>query len=111
MSFSDKPPNMAIQLFEPDPHTAYTIDAAAHLAQMSRRMVLVYCKHGLILPAAKSRKHGYYFNGDTVRSLRRIQNLRTVGGINLTGVKIILDLSNEVQELRSAVMHNGSAIP
>jgi MerR family transcriptional regulator/heat shock protein HspR len=111
MSFSAQPPKMAMQLFEPDPHTVYTIEEAAHLAQMSRHMILVYCKRGLISPAVESRKHGYYFNGDTVRSLRRIQNLRTIGGINLAGIKIILDLSNEVEELRSAVTHNGSLIP
>jgi DNA-binding transcriptional MerR regulator len=102
---------MALQLFEPDPHTVYTIETAAHLAQMSRRMILVYCKHGLISPVAEPRKHGYYFDGDTVRNLRCIQHLRTVGGVNLAGLKIILDLSNDVEELRSAVMHNGSPIP
>jgi DNA-binding transcriptional MerR regulator len=102
---------MALQLFEPDPHTVYTIETAAHLAQMSRRMILVYCKHGLISPVAEPRKHGYYCDGDTVRSLRCIQYLRTVGDVNLAGLKIILDLSNDVEELRLAVMHNGSPIP
>ena len=104
-------PEMAIQLFEPDPHTVYNIETAAHLAQMSRRMILVYCKHGLISPVAKARRHGYSFNGNAIRSLRRIQNLRTVRGINVAGIKIILSLSNEVEKLRSAVMHNGSPIP
>jgi len=37
--------------------------------------------------------------------------LRTVRGINVAGIKIILSLSNEVEKLRSAVMHNGSPIP
>jgi hypothetical protein len=46
MSFSAQPPKMAMQLFEPDPHTVYTIEEAAHLAQMSRHMILVYCKRG-----------------------------------------------------------------
>jgi MerR HTH family regulatory protein len=102
---------MAIQLFQPDPDTVYTIETAAQLAQMSHRMILVYCKQGLISPVAELRKHGYYFNGDTVRSLRRIQSLRTVDGLNLAGIKIIFNLSNEVNQLRSAVMHNGSPIP
>jgi hypothetical protein len=68
---------IAIQLFQPEPNTFYTIETAAQLAQLSRRMILVYCKHGLISPVAELRKHGYYFNGDTVRSLGRIQSLRS----------------------------------
>ena len=61
---------MAIQPFEPDPHTVYTIEAAAHFAQISRRMILIYCKHGLISPAAEPKEYGYCFNGDAVRTLR-----------------------------------------
>jgi len=111
VSFSRQLPKMAIQPFEPDPHTVYTIEAAAHFAQMSRRMILVYCKHGLISPAAEPREHGYCFNGDAVRTLRRIEDLRTVSGIDVVGIKIILNLSNTVEELRSIVMHDGLPNP
>jgi DNA-binding transcriptional MerR regulator len=107
VSFSRQLPKMAIQPFEPDPHTVYTIEAAAHFAQMSRRMILVYCKHGLISPAGEPREHGYSFNGNAVRTLRRIEDLRTVSGIDIVGIKIILNLSNRVEELRSTVMHDG----
>jgi DNA-binding transcriptional MerR regulator len=102
---------MALQLFEPEPRAVYTIETAAHLAQVSRRMILVYCKHGLISPVTEPRKRGYCFSGNAVCALRRIQKLRNVGGINLAGIKVILNLSNEVERLRSEVMHNGSAIP
>ena len=61
-------------------------------------MILVYYKHGLILPAAEPREHGYCFNGNAVRTLRRIEDLRTVSGINVSGMKIILKLSNTVEE-------------
>ncbi len=111
VSFSPQLPKTAIQPFEPDPHAVYTIEAAAHFAQMSRRMILVYYKHGLISPAAEPREHGYCFNGNAVRTLRRIEDLRTVSGINVSGMKIILNLSNTVEELRSIVMHDGLPNP
>ena len=111
VNFSPQLSKMALQPFDPDPHTVYTIETAAHFSQMSRRMVLVCCKHGLISPTAGLREHGYCFTGNAVRTLRRIQDLRTVGGINLAGIKIILNLSNKVEELRSILMHNGSANP
>ena len=111
MSFSAQLPKMALQLFEPEPHAVYSIETAAHLAQMSRRMILVYCRHGLISPMTEPGNRGYYFSGNAVCTLRRIQNLRTVDGINLAGIKIILNLLNEVEQLRSDGMHNGSPIP
>jgi hypothetical protein len=33
MSLSAKLPKMALQPFEPEPHTVYTIETAAHFAQ------------------------------------------------------------------------------
>jgi DNA-binding transcriptional MerR regulator len=111
VSFSRQLPKMAIQPFEPDPRTVYTIEAASHFAQISRRMILIYCKHRLISPAAEPREYGYCFNGDAVRTLRRIEDLRTVSGINVVGIKIILNLSNTVEELRSIVMHDGLPNP
>ena len=43
---------MALQVFAPDARTLYTIDSAAALARISRRYVELYCKHGLVSPAA-----------------------------------------------------------
>ena len=43
-------PQSALQLFEPDPQTVYTIEATAHFVDMPRRTILVYCKLGLVSP-------------------------------------------------------------
>jgi hypothetical protein len=40
----------ALQLFEPDARTVYTIEAASSLAQVPRRLIVVYFKHGLVSP-------------------------------------------------------------
>ena len=38
-----------------------------------------------------------------IRELRRIESLRTACGLNLAGIKLILDLMNEVEYLRAEV--------
>ena len=98
-----------LQLFEPPPDAVFTIEGAAHLADVSRRTILVYCKHGLISPTRRTADSGYSFDGDTIRALRRINALRVVCGDDLSGIKIILDLMNEVERLHSEVrsLRNG----
>ncbi len=96
-------PQSGLQLFEPDPQTVYTIEATAHFVDVPRRTVLVYCKLGLVSPVVDPGCGGYYFNDEAIRLLRRIEYLRHVCGINLSGIKMILDLVNEVERLRAEV--------
>ena len=92
-----------IQLFDPPPDAVYTIEATSHLVNVSRRTILVYCKHRLLSPATSMSNHGYYFDGDAIRALRRIEALRTVCGDDLAGIKIILDLTAALERLQSDV--------
>jgi DNA-binding transcriptional MerR regulator len=103
MNAFDETSLSALQLFEPDPRSVYTIETAAHLVHLPRRMILIYCKHGLISPVADPEGGGYYFNDEAIRDLRRIEYLRTVCGINLVGIKMILRLMNEAERLRNEV--------
>ncbi|HET6887903.1 MAG TPA: hypothetical protein VFH87_08260, partial [Candidatus Udaeobacter sp.] len=66
-----------------------------------RRTILVYCKYRLLSPAPTTADHGYYFNGNAVRTLRRIEALRTVCGDDFAGIKIILDLTAALERLRA----------
>src|SRR5260370_24462342 len=92
-----------IQLFEPPPDAVYTIEATSHLVNVPRRTILVYCKHHLLSPVMATADHGYYFDGDAIRGLRRIEALRTVCGDDFVGIKIILDLTTAVERLHSDV--------
>jgi DNA-binding transcriptional MerR regulator len=94
-------PARAVQLFEPDPNAVYTIEATEHMAHMPRRLIAIYCKHGLVSPVVDPDCGGYYFNDEAIRILRRIDYLRTVCGINLVGIKMILHLMNDVEHLRA----------
>jgi DNA-binding transcriptional MerR regulator len=94
-------PLRALQLFQPDPQTVYTIEATARILDVPRHTILVYYKHGLVSPVVDPDCGGYYFNDEAIRVLRRVEYLRTVCGVNLDGIKLILDLSNEVERLRA----------
>lgn len=90
-----------LQLFQPSPEAVYSIEATAQLVDVPRRRIAVYCRHGLVSPRANER--GYYFDGKTIGTLRAIEGLRAVCGDDLAGIKMILQLMNEVQRLNSEV--------
>jgi DNA-binding transcriptional MerR regulator len=96
----EKPPR-TIRLFEPDPRTTYAIEAAAQIAQVPRRLIAVYCKLRMVSPVANSARDAFYFNDEGIRVLRQIEYLRSFRGINLDGVKMILDLKIELEQLRT----------
>jgi len=96
-------PSRAIQLFEPPEGAIYTIDATADLVGVPRRTILVYCKHQLLSPVVNGREGGYSFDRDGVHALRRIEALRAICGDDLSGIKIILDLTKELERLHSVV--------
>lgn len=93
----------AIQLFEPPADAVYTIEATSRMVDIPRRMILVYCKHKLLSPAFETVDHGYYFDRDGIRALRRIEALRSVCGDDFAGIRIILDLTVALERLRSDV--------
>ena len=96
-------PSRTLQLFEPDPRTAYTIEMTAHLVDVPRHTILLYCKYGLVSPVVDPACGGYFFNDEAIRVLRRVEYLRTNCGVNLAGIKMILDLMNRVERLESEV--------
>jgi DNA-binding transcriptional MerR regulator len=91
----------AVQRFEPRPNSVCSLETAAHLAQVTRRAVLVYCNHGLISPALDPHKVGFYFNDEAIRALQHIAFLRHHCGVNLRGTRIIMQLMDEVERLHN----------
>jgi DNA-binding transcriptional MerR regulator len=90
----------SLQLFEPDARTVYTLDTVASLTQVRRRLIVVYCKHGLVSPVMDPACSGWYFNDEAIRILRRIEYLRAAYGLNLVGIKLMMGLLTEVDRLR-----------
>jgi DNA-binding transcriptional MerR regulator len=92
-----------IQLFEPPADALYTIDGTSRIVDLPRHRILVYCKYRLLSPANTTSEYGYYFNGNAIRTLRRIEALRTVCGDDFAGIKMILDLTADLERLRSDI--------
>ena len=78
----------------------YTIKATSRLVNVSRRRILVYCKHHLVSPANGTADHGYYFDRDAIHTLRRIETLRILCDKDFAGIKIVLDLAAALERLR-----------
>ncbi len=92
----------ALQRFTPRPDATYSIDDAAHLTHVPRHLILVCCKHGLLSPHVEPVYGGYFFDESDLRLLKRIGYLHADCGVNLTGIRIILGLMEEVDRLRAA---------
>jgi hypothetical protein len=88
-----------IQLYEPDPDVVYNIDAAARMLGLSRRMIVLCCKYGLITANADPIEDGWYFGGRSLRTLRRIEALRICCAGNLAVIRMVLELQAEVDRL------------
>lgn len=88
-------------MFEPPADVVYTIEATARLVGIPRRTILRYCRRGLISAAADAAKEGYFFDRGQIRTLRQIETLRPVCRDHLASIKLIIDLLNEIQHLRS----------
>ncbi len=96
MSFMNENAFRAIQLFEPDPNVIYTIEAAERITHVPRRTIAVYCRHGLVSPVGNPNSEGFYFDGDGIRILRRLESMRAVYGKNLADIKMILSLLDKL---------------
>ena len=77
----------------------YIISIAAELAGVHPQTLRIYERKGLLSPARTAGNTRRYSNRDIER-LRMIQRLTQEHGVNLAGVKMIVDLENELERLR-----------
>src|SRR5688572_5321149 len=79
----------------------YVISVAAELAGVHPQTLRIYERKGLLDPARTGGGSRRYSEED-IAVLRRIQEL-TAAGLNLEGVKRVMELESEVARLRSEV--------
>ena len=79
----------------------YIISVAAELAGVHPQTLRIYERRGLVDPARTGGGSRRYSDADIDR-LRKIQQL-TSEGLNLAGVKRVLDLENMVNDLQAEV--------
>jgi DNA-binding transcriptional MerR regulator len=77
------------------------IETVAEITHTSRHLIVVYCRHGLIHPVANPDESGWLFDEEVIHRLRYIESLRSQFGMNLHGVRMFLELSNSLDDLRN----------
>jgi MerR family transcriptional regulator, heat shock protein HspR len=82
-----------------DAHT-FLISVAAELAGMHAQTLRTYDRLGLVSPQRSSGGGRRYSERD-VDLLREVQRLSQDEGVNLAGIKRIIELTNQVEALRS----------
>lgn len=83
-------------------HATFMISVAAQLAGMHAQTLRTYDRLGLVTPERTSGGGRRYSSRD-VELLREIQRLSQEEGVNLAGIKRIIDLSNRVDALTDRV--------
>lgn len=79
----------------------YVISVAAELAGVHPQTLRIYERKGLLEPARTAGGSRRYSERD-IHQLQRIQEL-TAAGLNLEGVRRVMELEEEVRELRAEV--------
>ena len=84
---------------ELDERAVYIISVAAELAGVHPQTLRIYERKGLLQPHRTSGNTRRYSNRD-IEQLRLIQDLTQAHGINLAGVKLIIEMQAELEEMR-----------
>lgn len=93
-------PPLALELYEPTPDLTYSIELVSQLTHLSRRQIALYCHYGLVSPIGDPESGGWLFNDEGIRRLRHIEQLRATCGASLNAIRLILELTAEVERLR-----------
>ena len=80
----------------------FVISVAAHLAGMHPQTLRTYDRMGLVSPR-RTAKRGRRYSARDIARLRLIQRLSQDEGINLEGIRRILYMQDEIDDLRSQV--------
>ncbi|HEX5949385.1 MAG TPA: helix-turn-helix transcriptional regulator [Actinomycetota bacterium] len=85
-----------------DERAVYVISVAAELAGVHPQTLRIYERKGLLRPKRTSGNSRRYSERDIER-LRMIQELTQAGGVNLAGVKRIMQMQRELDRLRDRI--------
>ena len=76
----------------------YVISVAAELTGMHAQTLRTYDRMGLVTPA-RTRGGGRRYSSRDITMLRRIQQLSQEEGVNLAGIKTIIELTERIESL------------
>jgi DNA-binding transcriptional MerR regulator len=84
-----------LPIFDPESQKNYSLEVVAEITGISSQTILHYQEQGLLRQSE--------FDDEAVHTLRRIEHLRHDFEANLSGLKLILDLMEEVDRLKQAL--------
>jgi MerR family transcriptional regulator/heat shock protein HspR len=93
----------------PDDAPVFVISVAATLAGMHPQTLRQYDRLGLVSPG-RAAGRGRRYSAQDIAVLREVQRLSQDEGINLAGIKVILELQNHVSALRARLSEVHSAL-
>jgi len=92
-------PQHALEPYLPKPNVLYSLEVAAHLAGVTRRSLLVYCRAGLVRTVYQPPYGVMAFTEEAIHSVRRIELVRIAHAPDLALLKFMCDLIEEVERL------------
>ncbi len=87
----------------------FVISVAAHLAGMHPQTLRTYDRMGLVSPR-RTAKRGRRYSAHDIARLRLIQRLSQDEGINLEGIRRILRMQDEIDQLRAKLTEAGQLL-
>ena len=88
---------------QPEERGVYIISVAAELAGVHPQTLRIYERKGLLRPSRTAGNTRRYSERD-IELLRSIQELTQGHGVNLAGVKMIVEMERQLDELRRTVV-------
>jgi MerR family transcriptional regulator/heat shock protein HspR len=92
-----------------DEARTFLISVAAELAGMHAQTLRTYDRLGLVSPQ-RSSGGGRRYSQHDVELLREVQRLSQNEGVNLAGIKRIIELTNQVEALQSRIKEMANEI-
>jgi MerR family transcriptional regulator/heat shock protein HspR len=93
----------------PEDAPVFVISVAAELAGMHAQTLRQYDRLGLVTPG-RTGGGGRRYSARDVALLREVQRLSQEEGVNLAGIKRIIDLESQVDALRARVAELGAEL-
>jgi hypothetical protein len=98
---TDNRPHFPLMQYQPQPNILYPLEAAAQIAGVPRRSILIYCRAGLVRSILQPPYGVMAFTKEAIHTVRRIEHVRINHSADITLLKTLFGLLEEVAQLRS----------
>ena len=98
---TDTHPHFALDTYQPKPNILYSLDAAAYIAGVPRRSILIYYRARLVQSVFQPPYVVMAFTEEAIHKVRRIEHVRALHGPDLPLLKTLFNLLEEVDHLRT----------